>query len=136
MWCLLRTAAIKLYLKLRTYRGINQQIIDLLGTIVKISHILYLTTLQRSPKKVLQLYNCGYTTNYVPPSFQTLANKLSITYSVCTFMTWLYMHHFNMKQCAYDPPMLKVRKGCSVELNILVFEQQAVNRKMFCLPYF
>ena len=32
-------------------------------------------------------------------------------------MTWLYMHHFNMKQCAYDPPMLKVRKGCSVKLS-------------------
>ena len=50
---LLRTAVIKLFLKLRTCRGINRQIVTLLSTIVKISHILYLTTLHRNPKKVL-----------------------------------------------------------------------------------
>ena len=130
---LLRTAAIKPYLKLRTYRGINQQIIDLLGKIShSVPHSQHYNVLLRCFKCITV---CGYTTNYAPPSFQTLANKLSITYSVCTSMTWLYMHHFNMKQCAYDPPMLKVRKGYSIKLNILVFEQQAINRKMFCLPY-
>ena len=57
---LLRTAAIKLFLKLRACNGVNPQIVNLLHTIVKVSHILYLKASERSPKTLLQLHNCAW----------------------------------------------------------------------------
>ena len=55
---LLRTAAIKLFLKLCACDDIDPQIVTLLHTAVKISHTLYLKSPEHSPKMVLQLYNC------------------------------------------------------------------------------
>ena len=81
---LLRTAAIKLFLKLRTSKGVNPQIVTLLCTVVTISQILYLRSLERSPKKVLQLYNCTWlhhelcSTLFSTPRKQTLNHLFGV----------------------------------------------------------
>ena len=134
---LLRIAAIKLYLKLRTYRGISQQIIDLLGTIVKISHILYLTTLQRSPKKVLQLYNCVWLHHELCSTLFSNPRKQTLNHLFGVYLHDLVVH----APLQYEAVYLRSTNAESQERlfsqakHILVFEQQAVNRKMFCLPY-
>ena len=57
---LLRSAAIKLLLKLQACDGVDPRVVTLLTTIVHSSHLLYLHALDRSPKRVLQLYNCTW----------------------------------------------------------------------------
>ena len=53
----LRTAVIKVYLKLLKLQDVDEDVKQLLGTLVKISQLLYLPDSGRSPKTVLQLYN-------------------------------------------------------------------------------
>lgn len=54
----LRLACIKVYLRLlKESSDIDSRLIDLMRTIVKISHILYQQDSERTPKAVLQLYN-------------------------------------------------------------------------------
>ncbi len=82
---LLRTAAIKLFLKLCACDDLDPQIVTLLHTVVKISHLLYLKTLERTPKKVLQLHNCAWlhhelcTTLISNPRKQTLSHLFGST---------------------------------------------------------
>ena len=54
---LLRVATIKLYLKLLKLSEVDNRVKQLIGTLVKISEILYAKNASRSPKAVLQLYN-------------------------------------------------------------------------------
>lgn len=56
---ILRTAAIKLLLKLHK-SSVDSTILSLLDLIVRISQLLYLPDLKRSPKMVLRLYNCTW----------------------------------------------------------------------------
>ena len=53
----LRVAIIKVYLKLLKLKDVHDKVKQLLGTLVKISQILYLPESGRNPKTVLQLYN-------------------------------------------------------------------------------
>lgn len=48
---------LKVFLKLLKHRDVNAMIQELLGTIVKISELLYANDMSRTPKAVLQLYN-------------------------------------------------------------------------------
>lgn len=56
---ILRTAAIKLLIKLHK-SSVDGKILSLLDTIVRISQLLYLPDIKRSPKMVLRLYNCTW----------------------------------------------------------------------------
>ena len=53
----LRTAAIKLFLKLLQHEAANPLVVHLVHTAVKISEIFYSNESKRSPKTILQLYN-------------------------------------------------------------------------------
>ena len=53
----IRVAIIKAYLKLLKLQDVNNKVKELLGTLVKISQILYSRDCCRTPKTVLQLYN-------------------------------------------------------------------------------
>ena len=52
-----RTAAIKLFLKLLQHEAANPLVVRLVHTAVKISEIFYLSDSKRTPKTILQLYN-------------------------------------------------------------------------------
>ncbi len=54
---LLRTATIKLYLKLLKLHQVDKTVTMLLGILVKISEILYAQHFNRTPRTVLQFYN-------------------------------------------------------------------------------
>lgn len=56
----LRTASIKLFLKLLQHEEAHPLIVELLRTVVKVSELLYLHDSKRSPKTVLQLYNATW----------------------------------------------------------------------------
>ena len=58
---LLRTATIKLYLKLLKLHQVDKTVITLIGTLVKISEILYAQHFCRTPRIVLQFYNVTWT---------------------------------------------------------------------------
>ena len=55
----LRTAAIKLLIKLLNSTA-DTSVVNLLETIVRTSHLLYMPESRRSPKMVLRLYNCTW----------------------------------------------------------------------------
>ena len=57
---LLRLATIKLYLKLSRHSDVDKRIIQLMGTLVKISELLYATDNIRTPKSILQLHNVAW----------------------------------------------------------------------------
>ena len=54
-----RVATIKLYLKLLRHSGVDERIIQLMDTLVKISELLYATDV-RTPKSILQLHNVAW----------------------------------------------------------------------------
>ena len=54
---LLRTATIKLYLKLLKLQQVDERMTMLVGTLVKISEILYAQHFNRTLRTVLQFYN-------------------------------------------------------------------------------
>ena len=53
-------ATIKLYLKLSRHSNVDERIIQLMGTLVKISELLYATDNIRTPKSILQLHNVAW----------------------------------------------------------------------------
>jgi hypothetical protein len=57
---LLRLATIKLYLKLLRHADVDKKIIQLMGTLVKISELLYATDNIHTPKSILQLHNVAW----------------------------------------------------------------------------
>ena len=57
---LLRLATIKLYLKLSRHSDVDKRIIQLIGTLVKISEFLYATDNIRTPKSIVQLHNVAW----------------------------------------------------------------------------
>ena len=52
----LRVTTIKVYLKLLKLTGVDNRVKQLLGTLVKISELLYTFDSSRTPKSVLQLF--------------------------------------------------------------------------------
>ena len=57
---LFRAAAIKVLLKLQKTPSVDPILLTLLTTAVKLSEILYLKDSKRTPKRILQLYNCSW----------------------------------------------------------------------------
>lgn len=53
----LRTASIKLFLKLLQHEAACSEVVNLLRTVVMISELFYLRDSKRTPKTILQLYN-------------------------------------------------------------------------------
>ena len=77
---LFRAAAIKVLVNLQKTPSVDSMLLTLLTTVVKISEILYLQDSKRTPKKVLQLYNCSWLHHELclhfisSPKFQTLTH--------------------------------------------------------------
>ena len=94
-----RLTAIQVYLKLRQELTAQDPILLLMETAVRISDILYLYASSRSPKRVLELYNCTWLHHMlcreVFPTTRVLTrNKLFGT----------YLHHL----CAHAPQQYEV----------------------------
>ena len=85
---LLRTAAIKLLFKLQASANVDPQVLMLLTTIVHASHILYLNASNRSPKRVLQLYNCTWLHHELCYTLTIPESKHYNIYSEYTSMIW------------------------------------------------
>ena len=57
---LYRAAAVKLMAYLQKSQSVDEELLTLLTTVIKVSEILYLQDSKRTPKRVLQLYNCAW----------------------------------------------------------------------------
>ena len=74
---LFRAAVVKLMVHIQKLQCIDDVLLSLLTTIVKVSEILYLRDSKRTPKRVLQLYNCSWVHHELcyqllsTPKFQT-----------------------------------------------------------------
>ena len=94
-----RLTAIQVYLKLRQELTTQDPILLLMETAVRISDILYLYASSRSPKRVLELYNCTWLHHMLcreifPTTREITRNRLFGT----------YLHHL----CAHAPQQLEV----------------------------
>ena len=56
----LRVALVKVYLKLLEQPEVNQGVVELVGTLVHISQLLYFRDSAHTPKAILQLYNTAW----------------------------------------------------------------------------
>ena len=56
----LRLTAIQLFMFLRNKLPSTSDVVMLLDTVLRISEILYLPAIERSPKRILQMYNCTW----------------------------------------------------------------------------
>ncbi len=83
---ILRVALIKVFLRFHNHPDITQETKALLETAVKISELMYSTDSQRSPKSVLQLYNCSWLHHEL---FSTLITSPKNVTLQCLFGTHL-----------------------------------------------
>ena len=79
----LRLTAIQIFLFLKEKLSETSDVVALLETAVCISEILYLPAVQRSPKRILQLYNCTW-------SHHTLCRKM---FPTADSFYGSYLHH-------------------------------------------
>ena len=87
----LRLALIETY-KLLYFQQTDQQIKILLSTAVKISEILYSTYEKRTPKSILQLYNCTWLHHEICKSIFTNPHDTSYTKFFGTYLHALVAH--------------------------------------------
>ena len=114
---LLRVTTIKVYLKLLKLTGVDDRVKQLLGTLVKISELLYASDSSRTPKSVLQLYNVTWLhhelcCDLIPSPCTQTREKL---YGV-------YFHDLVVHAFAYVPQMQKVQSGSLVKSSTSAYE--------------
>ena len=132
---LLRTAAIKLFLKVHACDDLDPQIVTLLHTVVQISHILYLKTSERSPKKVLQLHNCAWLHHELCSNLISNPRKQTLSHLFGVYLHDLVVH----APCQYELVSLRSTNAESQER---LFSQAkhislraTVSQKTSCLLY-
>ena len=95
----LLTLTIKLYLKLLKFHQVDKTVTTLIGTLVKISEILYAQHFCRTPRTVLQFYNVTWIhhiTSFAVSYCQTPSTKQGISYLEFICMILFHTAPFNI----------------------------------------
>ena len=89
---LFRAAAIKVLLKLQKTPSVDPMLLTLLTTAVKLSEILYLKDSKRTPKRILQLYNCSWLHHELCIHFMSPPKLQNVTHFFGQYLHDLVVH--------------------------------------------